>query len=201
MAIFVFIYSFFRGISVSSADGLALLGIMNYFSMFSIYFLNDSFIFGGSVIAILKRTSQIYDLEERKEAKDFSHELKRDGLRIKIDQANLTWGFSLLKDGKIDVKSESCTNLKNISLAVKEGEFVAVIGTVGAGKTTLLSAVMNELETQRGTAKVYGKIAYVEQEPFIINGTVKDNIQFGLKEDEERMQEVIKACSLQSDLE
>ena len=44
--------------------------------------------------------------------------------------------------------------------------------------------------------KVEGKIAYVEQEPFIINGTVRDNIQFGLEADEERMQEVVRVCSL-----
>ena len=197
---FIFIYSFFRGISVSSADGLALLALMNYFSIFSIYFLNDAFIFGGSIIAIFKRTSQVFDLDERKEIDDFSLELKKEGLRIKISVANLTWGFFLLKDGKVDLDSEGDTNLIDISLKVGEGEFVAIIGSVGAGKTTLLSTIMNELKVLRGTVKVYGKIAYVEQEPFIINGTVRDNIQFGMGADEERMQEVIRVCSLQSDL-
>ena len=88
--------------------------------------------------------------------KGFSQELKKDGLRVKISDANLTWGFSLLKDGKCDVDSVSDTNLKDISLKIQEKEFVAVIGSVGAGKTTLLAAIMNELETQRGSVKVYG---------------------------------------------
>ena len=82
MAIFIFIYSYLRGISVSTADGLTLLGVLNYFSIFSIYFLNDAFVFGGSIIAIFKRTSSVYELEERKKIRDFTEELKREDLRI-----------------------------------------------------------------------------------------------------------------------
>ena len=52
--------------------------------------------------------------------KGFSQELKKDGLRVKISDANLTWGFSLLKDGKCDVDSVSDTNLKDISLKINE---------------------------------------------------------------------------------
>ena len=105
MAIFIFIYTYLRGVKVSSADGITLLGILNYFSMVSIYFLNNGFMFAFSLIAIFKRTSNVYDLEERKERKDFSGELLKEGLRIKISDANLTWGFSLLKDGKVDQES------------------------------------------------------------------------------------------------
>ena len=44
-------------------------------------------------------------------------------------------------------------------------------------------------------------MAYVEQEPFIISGTLKDNILFGIEYDEERMNKVIEVCCLEHDLE
>ena len=40
---------------------------------------------------------------------------------------------------------------------------------------------MGETNKQSGIQKVKGTIAYVEQEPFIFSGTVKDNITFGRK--------------------
>ena len=48
--------------------------------------------------------------------------------------------------------------------------------------------------------KINTTIAYVEQEPFIISGTLKDNILFGLEYDEDRMKEVIEVCCLEHDL-
>lgn len=43
--------------------------------------------------------------------------------------------------------------------------------------------------------------AYVPQSAWIMNATLRDNIIFGREPDEERLQEVIQACSLSHDLE
>jgi ATP-binding cassette subfamily C (CFTR/MRP) protein 4 len=45
---------------------------------------------------------------------------------------------------------------------------------------------MDETVRLDGSSIVKGKIAYVEQEPFILSGTVEDNIIFGLTYDEKR---------------
>lgn len=49
--------------------------------------------------------------------------------------------------------------------------------------------------------KVNGRIAYVEQEPFIISGTLKDNILFGGEYDETKFNKVIESCCLEHDLQ
>lgn len=62
---------------------------------------------------------------------------------------------------------------------MKHGDMMMVVGTVGCGKTSLLHAVMGELKKTSGKSNINGKMAYVEQEPFIYSASVMDNILFG----------------------
>jgi ABC-type multidrug transport system fused ATPase/permease subunit len=48
--------------------------------------------------------------------------------------------------------------------------------------------------------QVTGNIAYVEQEPFIISGSLKDNILFGNEYDKIKFDRTIEACCLEHDL-
>ena len=54
--------------------------------------------------------------------------------------------------------------------------------------------MMNETYKLSGEAEIYGKIAFVEQEPFILSGTVMDNILFGKKLDISKFNQVVKVC-------
>lgn len=76
---------------------------------------------------------------------------------------------------------------------------MVVVGQVGCGKTTFLKSILNETKLVRGEMEIKGRMAYVEQDPFIFPGTVKDNILFGKEYDREKFQEVIKFCELESD--
>ena len=64
-------------------------------------------------------------------------------------------------------------------------------------QSSLLSAVLGELPPSQGKVSVLGRIAYVSQQPWVFPGTVKNNILFGKKYEEERYEEVIKACALE----
>ncbi|KAI4565330.1 hypothetical protein MJT46_009673 [Ovis ammon polii x Ovis aries] len=99
-----------------------------------------------------------------------------------------------------DEESETPT-LQGLSFTVRPGELLAVVGPVGAGKSSLLSALLGELPPSQGKVSVLGKIAYVSQQPWLFPGTVKSNILFGKKYEEERYKEVIKACALEEDLQ
>jgi ATP-binding cassette subfamily C (CFTR/MRP) protein 1 len=52
-----------------------------------------------------------------------------------------------------------------------------------------------------GSVKKYGKIAYIGQEAFLLNSTVRNNILFGKPYDKELYQKVLKICELEADLE
>uniref|UniRef100_A0A0D9WM62 ABC transporter C family member 13 n=1 Tax=Leersia perrieri TaxID=77586 RepID=A0A0D9WM62_9ORYZ len=97
-------------------------------------------------------------------------------------------------------ENPSKRTLRNINLAIKAGEKVAICGEVGSGKSTLLAAVLGEVPRTEGTIQVCGKIAYVSQNAWIQTGTVQDNILFGSSMDEERYKETLVRCSLEKDL-
>src|SRR2546425_721121 len=82
--------------------------------------------------------------------------------------------------------------LKNVSLRADPGEMVALVGPTGAGKSTLVNLLPAFYEITSGRVTVDGQdihrmtldalraqIAIVSQEPFLFNGTVRENIVYG----------------------
>ena len=91
--------------------------------------------------------------------------------------------------------------LTNVSIELSQGETLAVVGPVGCGKSSLLSAIIGQLQLTSGAMERNPSIAYVPQQAFIINATIRDNILFGLEYEEERYLQVLYCCCLQADLE
>ena len=77
--------------------------------------------------------------------------------------------------------------LHDVHCDIKPGESVAVVGPVGAGKTSLLLALLGEIPIKKGSVqfssergRVSPRLAWVPQEAFIQNGTLRENIEFGM---------------------
>jgi ABC-type multidrug transport system fused ATPase/permease subunit len=85
--------------------------------------------------------------------------------------------------------------LADASLAIRRGEWVAVVGASGSGKSTLVHIVLGLLTPDRGHVRVDGadvrsalrawqdQIGFVPQTPCLIDDTVRRNIAFGLHDD------------------
>lgn len=82
--------------------------------------------------------------------------------------------------------------LKNISLNVKAGEYIALVGYSGVGKTTLCSLIPRFYEVSEGEILIDGinirdiklnslreNIGIVQQDVYLFSGTVLDNIRYG----------------------
>lgn len=82
--------------------------------------------------------------------------------------------------------------LKNVSLNVRAGSTVAVVGNSGGGKTTLVNLLPRFYDVKSGAVKIDGqdirsltmeslrdKIAIVFQDNFLFEGTIRDNITLG----------------------
>ncbi|XP_060074035.1 multidrug resistance-associated protein 1-like [Ylistrum balloti] len=95
---------------------------------------------------------------------------------------------------------DQITTLTNININIPEGSLVAVVGIVGSGKSSLISAVLGELEKLEGDVTLKGSLAYVPQEAWIQNMTLRDNILFGEPYREKKYQKVLDACQLIPDL-
>jgi ATP-binding cassette subfamily B protein/subfamily B ATP-binding cassette protein MsbA len=97
--------------------------------------------------------------------------------------------------------------LNGLSFSVGAGERVALVGPSGAGKSTLLKLLMRFYDVTGGAVLIDGRdirelplaylrrqIGFVQQEPFLFNGTVRENILYGdLDADQERLDAVARA--------
>uniref|UniRef100_A0A8C3V9M6 Cystic fibrosis transmembrane conductance regulator n=1 Tax=Catharus ustulatus TaxID=91951 RepID=A0A8C3V9M6_CATUS len=90
--------------------------------------------------------------------------------------------------------------LQDINFKIEKGQLLAVSGSTGAGKTSLLMLIMGELEPSQGKIKHSGRISFSPQVSWIMPGTIKENIIFGVSYDEYRYKSVIKACQLEEDI-
>jgi ATP-binding cassette subfamily C (CFTR/MRP) protein 1 len=83
---------------------------------------------------------------------------------VKVENADFSW------DG-----DHSDPNLQDLSLNIGKSSLIAVVGRVGSGKSSLLSALLGEMEKLRGYVGVKGEVAYVPQQAWIQNMSLRDN--------------------------
>jgi ATP-binding cassette subfamily B protein len=105
--------------------------------------------------------------------------------------------------------------LRNIDFNVKRGERVVIIGPVGAGKSTILSLLTGILKPTNGEIFINDtpleeinmisfrdKIGYVPQEPLLFSGTIRENIEFGLKNVSEKdYREALTVSQIEKEIE
>lgn len=91
--------------------------------------------------------------------------------------------------------------LKSLSLSVHEGDLVFITGPVGCGKTSRLHVILQEIPLFTGEISCQGRIAWVDQRPWVFSGTIRDNILFGNSFEAHRYNETLQACDLNRDLQ
>lgn len=120
--------------------------------------------------------------------------------------------FSWSKHSKNDFK------LRDINISFQPGKLNVVIGSTGSGKSSILMALLGEMELDKGKVFLPGStpkeeltvnpvtgltesVAYCAQTPWLLNGTIRENILFASPFDKLRYINVIAACGLTRDLE
>ncbi|XP_049530637.1 ATP-binding cassette subfamily C member 4 [Anopheles darlingi] len=91
--------------------------------------------------------------------------------------------------------------IESVSLQVEPGKLCVLVGQVGSGKSTLLQVLLGELELDEGSVEINGTISYAAQEPWLFEGSVRNNILFTEEYDERRYLQVVRACALERDFE
>lgn len=99
--------------------------------------------------------------------------------------------------------------LNDISFHVKKGETLAIIGATGSGKSTIVNLVTRLLEATKGEIKIdgqdirsysfdtlYQKIGFVQQKAVLFSDSVRNNLLFGLKNQEKTDDELWEALDI-----
>jgi ATP-binding cassette, subfamily B, multidrug efflux pump len=100
-------------------------------------------------------------------------------------------------------------NLRDITLSIRRGETLGIVGRTGSGKTTLIRQILREYPPGRGVLRVsgvpieqirlsqlHGWLGYVPQESTLFSRTVEENVRFGASQasDAEVAQALEMAC-------
>ncbi|KAK9786665.1 hypothetical protein SCARD494_11156 [Seiridium cardinale] len=99
-------------------------------------------------------------------------------------------------------KAQDKPILKDISLEVRSSTLNLVVGPVASGKSTLLKSFLGETYLYSGSVHVagMGDVAYCDQEAWILNQSIRDNIVAFSDYSEDFYNAVIRACQLEEDL-
>ena len=89
--------------------------------------------------------------------------------------------------------------LRDIDFVARKGELSCVIGRVGSGKSSFLASILGDIWKSGGSVTVRGAVAYVAQQPWVMNASVKENIVFGHRWDPAFYNRTVKACALAED--
>ena len=101
--------------------------------------------------------------------------------------------------------------LQNLDLEIKAGESIGLVGPSGSGKTTLVDVLLGLLEPESGTMEFNGQplqehlgewrsqVAYLPQQVFLIDNSLRGNVALGEEEseiDETRLREALRQARL-----
>ncbi len=134
------------------------------------------------LVSIFASTGRVMELQNIEKENYENQEIKQQDMGVKV--RNLTFGYT----------EENV--LEDISVNIKAGEFVAIIGESGIGKTTLIRLMMAFLEGKSGEIEFYNKqgehimanagsrkfLSYVPQGNTLFSGTIRDNVLMGNQE-------------------
>ena len=125
---------------------------------------------------------------------------KNDNLSTKIDfthsQFTPTVQINQASFSFSDDESNDEVFIQDLNLSIEAGQFVALVGPSGSGKTTLVNLIlglykpisgnvfMSGIEPELAINKWPGAVSFVPQEVRILNGTIKENLEFGLSSSE-----------------
>ena len=186
-----------------------LVAFMTYASMilFSFMMLSMIFVLVPRAEAAAKRINAVLEIENS--INDVESEIGRDSDKIQasLEFKNVSFRYRGAEDLALD----------NLSVDVKAGETLAIIGGTGSGKSTLINLIPRLYDVNSGEVLVDGndvrkyslhdlhdKIAFVQQKAVLFKGTIRSNLLIGnpeaTEEDMWKALEIAQAKDFISDL-
>lgn len=186
-----------------------LVAFMTYASMilFSFMMLSMIFVLVPRAEAAAKRINAVLEIENS--INDAESEIGRDSDKIQasLEFKNVSFRYRGAEDLALD----------NLSVDVKGGETLAIIGGTGSGKSTLINLIPRLYDVNSGEVLVDGndvrkyslhdlhdKVAFVQQKAVLFKGTIRSNLLIGnpeaTEEDMWKALEIAQAKDFISDL-
>ncbi|KAE8441372.1 hypothetical protein EG329_005475 [Mollisiaceae sp. DMI_Dod_QoI] len=108
----------------------------------------------------------------------------------------------MLKDAAFGVTEDGRPIIHGINLTIDRSSLTLVIGKVGSGKSTLLRSLIGEIPQTAGSLQsTFNESSYCEQQPWLINDSIQNNILGHSNFEGKWYQTVVDSCALDKDFE
>lgn len=170
---------------VLAIKGYITIGVIIIFESYARQFtrpLNDLANQWNTLLSAIAGAERVFEvLDEEVESRDERNAGKLDEVKGAVSFKDVA--FSYDNDGE---------TLEGITFEAKPGEMIALVGPTGAGKTTMIQLLSRFYDPDRGVITLDGrdlstirreslrsKMAFVLQDSFLFEGTIRENIRFG----------------------
>lgn len=108
-----------------------------------------------------------------------------------------------VREGTFGWKEDTPPVLNDVDIDIMPGDLTLVIGPVASGKSTLLKALIGECRKFKGSVEftIPEEVAYCDQDAWLLNRSIKENVLAFEPYNEEFYVQVIHACQLVEDIE
>jgi ABC-type bacteriocin/lantibiotic exporter with double-glycine peptidase domain len=126
--------------------------------------------------------------------KNLGNHVPKEPISFKVEKKIEPFRELLLKDVNFSYSNTKDRSIKNLTMYIETGESIGLIGSSGAGKTTLVDILLGLLEPQDGEILYNGhslcdslagwrtQVAYLPQNVFLIDNTLRRNVALGLSD-------------------
>ncbi|KAJ3321210.1 Canalicular multispecific organic anion transporter 2 [Boothiomyces sp. JEL0866] len=125
--------------------------------------------------------------------------VKNDASAISLKKVTWKWEEPITNEARNEEKKEAF-QIYIDDLTIAKGKLVGVVGSIGSGKSSFYSGLIGDSTFVGGDLNLNGKIAYCSQIPWILTGSIEKNVLFNSDLDKARLDKVIAASGLESDL-
>ena len=194
---FFFIESYLKGNTLSLAEVYLIISLVSQMQV-PMKMMSFSFDQYAATKVAVGRIESVMDTPTRSPTPD-NPDLFRGQLRFE----NYTGGWfseEMTAYFKSNQDKTSSVAVQDLTYDFESGKFYSILGGVGAGKTSLLLAALEDLTCKQGKFSKNGSVAYISQNPFLLNASLRENILFQSDYNEERYKEVLIKCCLLDDL-
>jgi len=188
---------YFGGQDVLAGGGVSLGVLMAFLGYLGMFYapLQSLALFANWFTQFLTGTQRVFEiLDTPSEVTDKEDAPLLGELRGDIEFDNVTFGYDPYNPV-----------IKNVSLAIRAGERIGIVGKSGSGKSTLISLLCRFYDVQKGAVRVDGHdvrdlrrsdlrrhVGLVLQEPFLFRASVAENIAYGRPD--ATMREIMEAA-------
>ncbi|MBD7970227.1 ABC transporter ATP-binding protein [Paenibacillus gallinarum] len=190
---------------IMAISGSISVGVIIIFAEYARQFtrpLNDLANQWNTILSAIAGAERVFEImDEDPEVIDEAGAKKLDHVEGAVKFEHVSFGYE-----------EKGATLQDISFEAKPGEMIALVGPTGAGKTTLIQLISRFYSPDQGTITVDGQdvttiqrkslrshMAFVLQDSFLFEGTIRENIRYGrLDASDEEVEQAAKMANAHS---